>query len=774
MKKLLIALSTLFIVACSDGDIGGYTESIIKGASAPESNASLEQQPSLLKKSSSPMDEDLSGLDEEELREKLMNSYPWPKPEGVAEPEFIDGTLPLPHNPYDGEIKDFQWKNENPSFSEPENGYLYGFDRDPTDLSPIVYVSTKEGENVSYAFNGSSSTFDYYYLLGNNENHNEIERQISNGEYSLPSDAETYSLYGCLNKPQRRQPTCYKTAKKIQIIPYPEIVKNIAYIQLNGDESDEIEEFDVESEESCNGKESDKCKKCSESDYKQCSDKNDKDNFGFFTRCCVKKYFDNIYRQAVVSSNIVKEKASDYNIHGILEINMTYPTKATKKTGEILKTATNKRDQSNGDDRHWHTVFAINNLRKIWDLQKCGMKRLKNCEEYGFLPEKEPEGTKYFLFNGDIENIDKNLAEEVDVRIEEKKTTDKSGNEYYYTQYYLLKKGTTKKYEIKKGDILFTDNGYSIYPKASGIPNSSGYTGGASQPLYGLNGILRYENYLPFGSVIMAPRQSGLQSYYLLMHELGHSFGLSDAAKTFNYWHTDKDENENIGKNFHYKNKQENWDSDFRRFTNYYASSETNVMSWQGPWGKKFRYRPTQIVCTGGKTYHEPKKDENGNIVDKNKNIIIKKGYSIDEKGNIIDENGEIIVNDKGNIANKKNLIIDGNGVLVDENGSIVIDPMAKNKVAFGNPIGTIEHRIPDGFDNNQWECIRNCYSKDHINDARLDYWEGKKYCVETSEPDFNPQEIEKAKNIISTRKIFNEKISEFEKENVKEFKLQN
>ena len=223
MKKLLIILSAVFVAACSDGEIGGYTESIIKGASAPESNASLEQQPSLLKKSSSPLDEDLSGLDEEELREKLMNSYPWPKPEGVAAPSsssgsgessgssqnILEGSLPMPHNPNTGIIEPFNWQKLAPSFEDSRN-YRYGFDQDPTGKDPVVYISTKVNVGITITPFLSNIAYSKYYLLKEDEPLEKINTSGRNfyAIYVTPSSsssispASSSSSFESINGPQ--------------------------------------------------------------------------------------------------------------------------------------------------------------------------------------------------------------------------------------------------------------------------------------------------------------------------------------------------------------------------------------------------------------------------------------------------------------------------------------------------------------------------------------------------------------------------------------------
>ena len=79
------------------------------------------------------------------------------------------------------------------------------------------------------------------------------------------------------------------------------------------------------------------------------------------------------------------------------------------------------------------------------------------------------------------------------------------------------------------------------------------------------------------GSVIFVPRGNGESSQYVVMHEFGHSLGLTDVIQ-----------------------------SDLFTINNvYYASSETNVMSWREPSGNKLRYRDIPIACSGGNQYKD-------------------------------------------------------------------------------------------------------------------------------------------------------------------------
>ena len=679
MKKLLIALSTLFIVACSDGDIGGYTESIIKGASAPESNASLEQQPSLLKKSSSPLDEDLSGLDEDELREKLMNSYPWPKPEGVAAPSSssgsgesgsssisIENTFDLPHNPNDAVILNFKWNDVAPVFAEPPN-YEYGFDRDVEDKDPTVYISVEingpEKKSVSFIPYLSSKAYDEYYLL--NETYakykmDKYKKVISNGSFSSieiadASDGGNYVLYGCKNNSKGKK-TCQnahgkvKNHKRINVVPFEKITKKMIYVPINGNDGTKLD---------------DENEKCGVEGF---SEKG-------FIKDCIEKNFNDVYKQAVIEGNVIQQKASDYGIYGLKEINMTTPV-ITKTVffDKLIETAKEKIKQSgvfqkdlsgklviNQDKAEYlHIIFAINKERKIWNLGDCpeGKYDLSACSS--FHPEKEPKNIHYFWY-------DKYERQKKNAKIRVRQTIEDGIKKMHY---YLEIEGKPFPYEFGKNDILETDDGYPVVPTEAGI---NGAVAGLSRSLEEkANDIQSY------GSIVFVTKRVGKSLYNVLMHELGHSFGLTDVSRssvyriTENALYTDEEETK--------QGINENGTIVPKTYSNLYASRETNLMTWQVPTGQKLRYRPMQVACTGGTKYYKKLKDGDGTFDEKEGSwgsvermisgafetnqwecirgrCLDDPNYSTDERKEYFKREGRCFSNNKPNGDDKKNIL---------------------------------------------------------------------------------------------------------------------
>lgn len=576
MKYLITTLFYLFLAACSDVDLGGFTESIVKNADTSYLNSSPTTQEPVLKKTAYPLDEDLSSLDEEELREKLMNSYPWPL---AKSGEINDGTFDLPHNPYTGEIKDIRWNNLAPIIEEDPN-HEYGFDSDPLDKDPYVYISTKKGENVLFKPHLSNIAYDKYCLIHypDKVNPKEYLEEIKDGEtHTILSEyigsESIFLLYGATNKNEKR---CYKPTKKeyfkaIKILPYNPVTKNFIYVEINGKKNDS---WDVQKEQ--NG----------------------------FTKDSVIKYFNKVYNQAVVYPNIKYGEKDAYGveqpyvINDLIEVNMTEPTDDAynKLIINALEIISNQLNQDNTDDPFWHFIYVINKERKRWDLEKCSDANynLNKCVPT-FNPENDYPKAKYYMYRkenkpGCKDNGIKIGAENsinIEIRTKPSGELDNDGN--MVRDHYAYYNG--KKIEYTECDVLYTDDGYPV------IPSSDGVYGGLAALSLRLKGsydlkkgkyeIKIHDKYLPFGSIIIVPRGKGPSAHYTLMHELGHSFGLTDAQAYALY-----------------KKKEYDGKNNENSYTNTYASPETNLMAWQQPTGKKIRYRETPIACTGGTTYY--------------------------------------------------------------------------------------------------------------------------------------------------------------------------
>lgn len=448
-----------------------------------------------------------------------------------------DGTFRIPHNPYNGTIKEYPWKEYVLAFKEPLN-YPYGFDRDPeADKAPIkdeiVYISTAEGEPASFIPQLIFDTYSCYHLVDN------ISLDIitlKNDGNPVYLNAGAYSMYGKKDAPCSDDGLWEDLNRRVQVIPYKKITKNFIYVQVDGDGWDADE--------------------------------------GAFTIESVTKHFDDVFGQALVYANPTPVPQEEYGIDGLLELDMQTPS------DEIVRAL--YLNYMNGilpivgdyDNALYHVVFAFNKVRKKWKLDAClsrdDFSISEGCLGMNFNPSNEPNGVKYQILSKGIGLY--KTPYDVEIRM----STDFDSEGFY--KYYLYVGG--KRINFSSGDEIYTDNGYPV------VPHPAAITGGAAalsmQPDYTY--VPRFAEYLPYGSMVFVARRNGESNQYTLDHELGHSYGFTDVEK--NYLYYDK---EDLG-GF--------------TFGNDYATSETNLMSWQQPSGRKIRYRETPIACTGGTEYY--------------------------------------------------------------------------------------------------------------------------------------------------------------------------
>ena len=145
----------------------------------------------------------------------------------------------------------------------------------------------------------------------------------------------------------------------------------------------------------------------------------------------------------------------------------------------------------------------------------------------------------------------------------------------------------------------------------------------------------------------MVPRSQSNEEPYTVVHELGHSFGLTDVAVDRNEYTIQLVSNNVVE----------------------YGTTERNIMTWTSPSGPKIRYRDTPIACTGGE-----------------------KKYTY-----ILDLNSKT-----GKSCSKGEYCKTYTQEITSE---IKVSPYEINN------------------NENQWECIRNCYQEDLISASRVKYW---------------------------------------------------
>ncbi|WP_290761550.1 hypothetical protein [Fibrobacter sp. UBA4297] len=623
MKALLTILSIFFIAACSDVDIGGYTESILKQAGP--SNASVSQgnkNPQSLKKQVSTLGEDFSDLSEDELRDKLMNTNPWTLAlaRNGADPEsssstsdgssssgsLLDGALDLPHNPQDGDIIPYEWQMIAPSFTE-SSTHKYGFDRDPEGKDSIIYISGEIGESISFIPHLADELYDDYFLLAENDrkNYGLLSGKAADIEITSDKSGGEYTLYGCITKGKKH--TCINQHNKkpnllrINVKPYNMITKNVLYVEYNGenlscaDEKIKILE-QIQDEQQNNGCDYNKCKNT-------------------FTRCCMEKYLNKVFNQAVVNINLIWERACRYNQTKALKtfIDMNdrekYANNKVKSPyasllesaivileKELAKTTNETLKEKSA---YWNVIFAINKIEKRWKLEACNKnkKNENNPEKLydlsycsGFYPQTEPKGVQFFL-----EDECKGTEEEIAIKV---KQSRENGDIKHH--YYIDKDNGV----FNSCHVLKLKDGYTIIP-----PGGPSERTLASSVSFTPIGESPFAGFLPKASIIFVSRKADSSSYFTTAHELGHSLGLTDVHESKIFKVIQKDDSDNPQKSFiNFDTKNDN-ELDFKKYQNYYASSETNLMSWvtRGGSGTRLRYRPVPIACTGGTRFFEEK-----------------------------------------------------------------------------------------------------------------------------------------------------------------------
>ena len=468
--------------------------------------------------------------------------------------------------------------------------------------------------------------------------------------------------------------------KQIQVIPYEQETKKIVYVEINGDGW--------------------------RANNTECDDG--------FTEDCVRNYFNEVYKQAVVDVNITPKTADEFGINkeglrekleeyinknkitnglsvddffkgDLIVVDMTAPTnnkplyqamlsKALEHRNNIKESDALKQDNTinNKKSPYWRIVYAINKVRKEWHLAKCMNDDydLSVCVDEStkekintFNPERESYETDYFLDRRNCEG-EKDLPPlSVKIRIKQK-----NGKIQYHIDAFEGK--------YKPCHILYTDNGYPVVPSEEGVK-------GAAAATIRMEDFF-YKGYLPYGSVIFAPRRVGKTGLRMLMHELGHSFGLTDVSKSYYYKYLSVKDSLSEVADYDGSSKK-----DKREYSIEYASAETNLMSWMMPAGIRIRYRSIPVACTGGANYYEK--------------------------------------------------------TIVDEINKITIfDPNSK--------LGTVEHTISGNGELHQWDCIRDCYdeSKDtFVIKDRENFWQFKGPCKDNKPG-------EEGRNILGSSRSYN------------------
>ena len=654
MKKLFITLSFFFITAYANNSMSGYTESIVESA---------------------------------------IN-----KPQLLGWNPFSDPVYDLPHNPYTGEILTLKWSTEIPKFDKDDNhlygfdqvpdecyknefslAFCYNEIKDICDLdspsedcinlikkcqqnehcyepiqkkcysddapiecndllkdseTPIVYISLKKGEDLSFKYNLSGDAYDNYCLIrqdyvkdakGNyimEKKGNDIKKNIAymkpfTSKEGIHTIEKKYlQTEGIFKVYPKNGKVCAKPKKddvifSIKAIPYEDAEKNIVYIEINGDKKDSWNTTK-----------------------------------GGFSLSEVEDYFNNkVYNQAVVKGNFFNDpetykyqtmtitddpsvtipQTKTLEVDHLIEINMTNPS--NKEIDNIRRNAfealrkkayLDKNKIWDLHSKYWHIVYAINKVRKYWEIKNCfngsedDKYDLSNCPDFD--PENDDPNATYYLYLRDKNEcqastvkIDKNKAKQITIKTRPKK--DNNGNNYIKRHFYV-----NDKEELSNCHVLFTDDAYPIIPGKDGVTGVGGRAQAIHYPFdddyykyihentYTTDNFPYYKNHLPYGGIVFAPRGVGESHLSNMMHELGHSFGLTDVAKSSIFRRKDiLIINDN-------KTHFDDINDNKAIYNNEYASTETNLMSWQGI-GNRLKHRSTPIACPGGTAVYDGKKE---------------------------------------------------------------------------------------------------------------------------------------------------------------------
>lgn len=440
----------------------------------------------------------------------------------------------IPHNPHTGYIKKYDWGDVKLGFAEPDD-YPYGFDRSALkDVSPegdrYVYISTAEGENAFFKAEFSNETYDNYRLV-NDTSGQEI---FATNEDVVYIPAGDYSLYGKI----KDSDTWIDLDKHVKVIQYGPKSKEVYYMQIDGDG------VDLENE-------------------------------NFFTYDRIKDAFNKVYRQVLITSDRIYPRAATYynnesiglDFNKMLQINMMYPsTEIYLSVYNQAATAVLKQVEGieakdivvkNLHERH--VVFAVNKSLKYWPLK---VLKTLDIDDLGFFtlyanffPSMEPEGTTYAIQS--IGNCEGGVGPNP-ISVTIKAIPDKRSDGTEYVKYVAYHNGLPVSFG--SCDYLYTTNGLPALPIDA--PGALAI----SKPIV--------KDKFRLGSVVWVPHGIGPSSFYTVMHELGHSFGLTDVSQGELY------ADEESG--------------------HYLAYSETPLMTWRQPSGWKLRYRNVQVVYTGG------------------------------------------------------------------------------------------------------------------------------------------------------------------------------
>ena len=641
MKKVFITLSFLFAIIYANNDMSGYTESIVESFEPNNFNSNLKPQRGAI--------------------------LPYSK-------EYLY-TEELPHNPYSGEIVEFDWKGIIPDIIESKdhpNGFdgltseCYGKKKsarclDPEDEEiPIVNISIELGKTASFIIkkDGSEQNISKPYnalcLLQEKKYIEESEKKVLKNIYSSKLNILNKITTDGIDITDSKPKTCNKKNSSIKVNSIDGSNDKKISIDVKKFEDGGIYTLYLKNTKTKRGTWNDIIR-INIIPYREIIknflyvqlDGNGRGwnpltdpNSNSFTETDVVNQLNKTYKQAVIKVNpTTKLYGVTLTENKLVEVDLTRPEKNTWE--EKLVTRANNyfydyidREKDRINSALWRTVFVINKERKKWVLSACKENNsntieLTYCNKFN--PEYEPTSIQYFLISPDEECVKKGgvgtTPKPVEIRLE---TTSKDGEiEKHYYPFFEDRNPAP----LVSCDILYTDNGIPIPPGKNGLNGAAAINVPFPDDMF--------DNYLPQRSVMIIPRGIGEDGYNTLSHEFGHSLGLTDVESNIT-------EIQNKTENAIY-NEQESSSStllyssssSLYTYDNTYATKERNLMSFMQPIGNKLRYRDMPIKCTGlKKTILKIKKDNDGNLC--------KEGETCQKKEIIIDQQSKELPSNVG------------------------------------------------------------------------------------------------------------------------------
>lgn len=452
-----------------------------------------------------------------------------------------------------GAVAEFNWEKTIAWFLQ-SNQHVYGFDLDPFAILPDyiekgkdVYVSVKTGEMASIRVRVDSESKKDYRLHKIDGEKKIIQENIFTGldiceeddcikEIQLP--AGDYAVY--YNSTDKK--------RYLHVIEYDEKTKKIVYVQ-----------FGDENEIGCNNGSSNGC----------------------YTLEKVRNRFNEIFKQAVAKGTFEEKSPKDFNLDDILSLDLSENKTAEdySKSFSLLakmdhclavKEAFKEQLNKNEDDDdyidvhnnfvslynscvNYHTVFALNRMIIYWKIPKIdGEIVLENYRDFNKactlekgIEEKIGCISEHFLMylGNDCGDTDK----KINVII-------KRANEEDNNFTVILEGAGTFKSNCK----------YTLY--ADVHPFVPGSKDGVQIHYYASESKLQ-------GGIVLGAHVNGAASLNTIVHEIGHSFGLTDLFIP---------ENDPTIQDFGFS-----------------VTNESNLMYYAVPTGPKLRYRPLEIVLTG-------------------------------------------------------------------------------------------------------------------------------------------------------------------------------